>query len=150
MTLSARVPGLVAGMLPGYVDDMLGANGLTRADVDFWAIHPGGRQIVDKAKTVLGLSASDVADSYDILRQYGNMSSPTILFILKRLLERRKESLSQGRREPKTALAMAFGPGLAIEGCLLRADPTPSRLPTLPRLDSLEAHRSTPPDAGRG
>jgi predicted naringenin-chalcone synthase len=53
-----------------------------------------------------------VSDSYDILRRYGNMSSPTILFILKQILE--------GRDEIKNGIALAFGPGLSIEGCLFQ------------------------------
>jgi predicted naringenin-chalcone synthase len=117
MGLSARVPDVIADHLNDYVDDLLGGNGLGRGDVDFWAIHPGGRRIVDRAREVLGLSKADVEDSLAVLRNYGNMSSPTILFVLQRILER---TAGGDGAPPESGIAMAFGPGLTIEGALFR------------------------------
>lgn len=115
MGLSSRVPDVVAENLPGYIDDLLGANALDRNDPDFWAIHPGGRRIVEGARATLDLSEADVADSLAVLRRYGNMSSPTILFVLKRILDQR---LRGDGAPPEHGVAMAFGPGLTIEGAL--------------------------------
>ena len=111
MGLSSRVPHVIAGELPGYLDALLGSHDLTPDDVGFWAIHPGGKAIVDKAKDVLRLSDDDVSDSLEVLRLHGNMSSPTILFVLKRMLERRTKEYG---------VALAFGPGLTIEGALFQ------------------------------
>lgn len=110
MGLSSRVPSVIAEHLPAYLDDLLAPHGLAIGDVDFWAIHPGGRAIVDKAKEILDLSDAAVHDSLEVLRMHGNMSSPTILFVLKRLME------STG--DAATGVALAFGPGLTIEGAL--------------------------------
>jgi len=115
MGLSSRVPDVVGENLPAYVDDLLGAHGLEREDPDFWAVHPGGRRIVEGAREALGLGEADVADSLAVLRRYGNMSSPTILFVLKRILE----NGPGGDGAPlEHGVAMAFGPGLTIEGAL--------------------------------
>lgn len=115
MTLSARVPSVIAEHLPAFVDQLAGCVG-GRERVGFWAIHPGGRAIVEKAQDVLGLQDDDVADSFGVLREFGNMSSPTILFVLKRILDRHRsgEPIGDG------GLAMAFGPGLTLEGAAFR------------------------------
>lgn len=115
MGLSSRVPDVIAGHLPDYVEDLLHANGQTQEEVDFWAIHPGGRAVVERAQEVLGLTPDDVRDSLEVLRRYGNMSSPTILFVLKLILDRRAQG---DGAPPDRGVAMAFGPGLTIEGAL--------------------------------
>ncbi len=115
MGLSSRVPDIVARHLPAYVDGLLGDHDVDRDEVDFWAIHPGGRAVVERAQEVLGLPPTEVRDSLEVLRLYGNMSSPTILFVLKRILE----GSAQGNGAPlERGVAMAFGPGLTIEGAL--------------------------------
>ena len=119
MGLSSRVPDVITRHLPDYLDNLLAPHGLSRADVDFWAIHPGGRAIVEKAQDILSLSDAAVHDSLEVLRLHGNMSSPTILFVLKRFLDRvRNGELSPGNQ---VGVALAFGPGLTIEGALLRS-----------------------------
>ena len=121
MGLSPRVPGVIAKNLPGYLETLLCRNNLTPDAVDFWAIHPGGRAIVEKAQDVLALPDVAVHDSLEVLRQYGNMSSPTILFVLQRFLDRHRAAQAEGKAGLRSGVAMAFGPGLTIEGCLLRA-----------------------------
>jgi predicted naringenin-chalcone synthase len=118
MGLSSRVPEVLARCLPGYIDRLLAESGLQRSDVGFWAVHPGGRQIVEKAQQVLDLSDRDVADSIDILRRFGNMSAPTIMFVLKQISH--NLCRADSAEEAAYGAAMAFGPGLTIEGCLLR------------------------------
>jgi predicted naringenin-chalcone synthase len=115
MGLSSRVPGVLARRLPAFLDGLLEPHGLTPADVDFWAIHPGGRAIVEQARDVLGLPEAAVHDSLEVLRLHGNMSSPTILFVLKRFLDRLDDDAGL-----RTGVAAAFGPGLTLEGCLWR------------------------------
>lgn len=78
-----------------------------------WAVHPGGRAILDKVEDALGLDAAQLAASRHVLAQYGNMSSPTILFVLRELLE------GAGDDGASPVVAMAFGPGLTIESGLL-------------------------------
>jgi predicted naringenin-chalcone synthase len=84
----------------------------SRSQTDYWAIHPGGVRIVEAVKESLNLNDSNVADSMHILKHYGNMSSPTILFILHRILQkiRGEEDTSS-----KSIFACAFGPGLTVE-----------------------------------
>ncbi len=115
MGLSPQVPKAIVKNLPNYLNMLLGRNGLTQSDLDFWAIHPGGRQIIDKIQDSFQLDDSFVRDSYNVLQEYGNMSSCTILFILKRLL-----SQHQNGNGFERGLALAFGPGLTIEGCLFQ------------------------------
>ncbi len=121
MGLSSDVPDVIARCLPAYLDALLKPHGLAPDDVDFWAIHPGGRAIVEKAQAILGLSDDEVRDSLEVLRLYGNMSSPTILFVLKRFLERHHAARAKGESGLKSGVAMAFGPGLTLEGALLRS-----------------------------
>ncbi|MBT8327756.1 MAG: type III polyketide synthase [Bacteroidia bacterium] len=77
-----------------------------------WAIHPGGKQIIDGISSILNLEDTDVETSRAILKSYGNMSSATILFVLKKLLDK-PESLNN------EIIACAFGPGLTLESALL-------------------------------
>jgi predicted naringenin-chalcone synthase len=75
---------------------------------------------VEKARDVIGLDDAAVRDSLEVLRLHGNMSSPTILFVLKRFLDRHHAEQSDGGSPFEHGVAMAFGPGLTIEGCLLQ------------------------------
>ena len=110
MSLSARVPGLLEQHVGGWVDDWLGQRGLTRERIGSWAVHPGGPRIVEGVRRALGLSEPSVSDALAVLEAHGNMSSPTILFIIRRML---------GRGEPLPMVALAFGPGLAGEAVLI-------------------------------
>lgn len=83
-----------------------------RTDTDYWAIHPGGVKIVEAVKESLQLNDSNVEDSLQVLNQYGNMSSPTILFILNRILHKIR---STEPTKSKNIFACAFGPGLTVE-----------------------------------
>ena len=74
--------------------------------IEAWAIHPGGKSIVDAVERGLALPPEKVAASRAVLQEYGNMSSATVLFVLERLM--------QG--QPASGIALAFGPGLAMEG----------------------------------
>jgi alpha-pyrone synthase len=119
MGLSPQVPNVVVKHLPIYLETFLGRYNLTQESLNFFAIHPGGRRIIEKIQAALMLSEEMVRDSFEVLRLYGNMSSPTILFILKRLLERHEAGQASGQGF-QNGLAIAFGPGLSIEGCLFQ------------------------------
>jgi predicted naringenin-chalcone synthase len=111
MTLSTRVPALIAKNLRGCVEKWLHGEGLSLGDIKTWAVHPGGPRILDAVEEGLALPPQALAVSREILAEYGNMSSPTILFVLQRLRE---------RQAPRPCVALGFGPGLAAEGALFR------------------------------
>jgi len=110
MTLAASVPHLIQEHLRPWMTGWLAQHGLGIDDVETWAVHPGGPRILDAVQAALGLEreANDVARA--VLAECGNMSSPTVLFILDRLK-------AGGARPP--CVALAFGPGLVVEATLL-------------------------------
>ncbi len=110
MTLSARVPEIIRGGLGEWMQSWLAGHGLQIEDISSWAIHPGGPRIVDAAEEALELDADLTAGSREVLAAHGNMSSATILFILAELRK---------RNAPLPCVALAFGPGLALECILL-------------------------------
>ncbi|MCT0208058.1 type III polyketide synthase [Synechococcus sp. CS-1332] len=110
MGLSPQVPDLIGAHLRPWLEGWLAGHGLTPAAIASWAVHPGGPRILSAVTKGLGLDPELIEPSRSVLRDYGNMSSPTLLFILERL--RRSGA-------PGPCLAMAFGPGLCIEVALL-------------------------------
>jgi predicted naringenin-chalcone synthase len=115
MTLSHRVPEVLAAEVAPLVDGLLARNGLARGDVTSWAVHPGGPRILDVVGERLGLSEGDLAPSREVLRRHGNCSSPTVLIVL--------EELARTAPTPTGGhiVMLAFGPGLTLYGALLRA-----------------------------
>lgn len=110
MLLSSRVPTIIRRELRDWLDGWLAEQGLARGDIGSWAIHPGGPRVIDAVEEVLGLSAEETRASREVLAEHGNMSSPTVLFILRRLEE---------QRAPRPCVMLAFGPGLVVEAALL-------------------------------
>lgn len=110
MTLATRLPRLIETNLRGWLGQWLARNGLTMSDVGSWAVHPGGPKILDAVAAGLELPASALAESRAVLAEYGNMSSPTILFIVDRLWR---------RQAPRACVALGFGPGLTVEAALI-------------------------------
>lgn len=111
IALSTYVPDLISRNIREVLLPILEVNGLTLSDIGIWAIHPGGKAILDKIMKELDLKQEQLAFSRDVLRHYGNMSSATILFVLKRILD--DESCAGPDRS--RSLAIAFGPGLTVE-----------------------------------
>jgi predicted naringenin-chalcone synthase len=109
MTLSARVPDLLRAHLRPWLDDWLGQNHVGLGAVGSWAVHPGGPRILAAVAETLGLPRDALEASREVLEECGNMSSPTVLFILERL---------QRRQAPRPCVALAFGPGLVAEAAL--------------------------------
>ena len=110
MTLSPRVPELIGRHVRPWLADWLALHGQTIETVGSWAVHPGGPRILSAFGEAVGLDRSALDASYGVLAEFGNMSSPTIAFILQRLLQ---------ARAPRPCVALAFGPGLAAEAALL-------------------------------
>jgi predicted naringenin-chalcone synthase len=111
MVLSGKVPAAIRLALSSQRSAIL--SGAQPSDIDVWAIHPGGRSVLDAVQRALELAPDAMQPSREVLRRYGNMSSPTVMFVLKSLLETRVE----GQR----GCAMAFGPGLVAETMLFHA-----------------------------
>ena len=107
MTLSNYVPQLIEEDFDAIVQRALFAEGKTANDISHWCIHPGGRRILDGIKKSMSLQDGALQSSYDVLQEVGNLSSATLLFVLKKIIDR-KESM------PKL-LGAAFGPGLTVE-----------------------------------
>ncbi len=114
LRLSTYVPKIIEAHIGSIIKDILHT---PPATIGTWAIHPGGRSILDKIEDALGLDPEQLVDSRAVLRDCGNMSSVTILFVLARILGR------TGIRKPQSVCAMAFGPGLTIETALLELQP---------------------------
>ncbi len=111
MTLAKKVPGLIGMHLRPWLETWLRRHGLSLEDIASWAIHPGGPRILSAVEESLGLAPGTAWASYEIFQQFGNMSSPTTLFILDRL--RRAEA-------DRPCVALGFGPGLVAEAALFR------------------------------
>ncbi|WP_119066058.1 type III polyketide synthase [Aggregatilinea lenta] len=114
MRLSAYVPDLLAASVEDFAATLLDRHGLRAADVPFWAIHPGSGKILDHVQARLALTDAQMAHSRAVLRDYGNMSSATILFVLDAL--QRAEQPQSG----DYGVLMAFGPGLTMESLLVQ------------------------------
>ncbi len=117
MKLSVYVPKIVQKNIEGIVERLSESVSQSRDDIDAWAIHPGGRAVLDRVCRGLGLNEEELWASFDILRDYGNMSSPTILFVLKHMLE----DESRGVKPGESMFSAAFGPGLTVESAFLTA-----------------------------
>lgn len=111
MTLSGYVPQLIEEDIAALVAEALEQSDNTKADVGYWCIHPGGRKIVDSIQKQLELTDCDTQPAREVLRQYGNMSSATIFFVLDEICRQAKTTPKASSR----ALGVAFGPGLTME-----------------------------------
>ena len=106
MRLSGEVPGRIVAALadPDVRDHVLGGAEVEACDA--WAVHAGGRSILDAVEKGFSLAPDALDASREVLRNCGNMSSSTLMFVLARLI----------REKPQKGVALAFGPGLAMEG----------------------------------
>jgi predicted naringenin-chalcone synthase len=111
MQLSGQVPGELRSGL--HDAGLKITRGTEPSDIELWAIHPGGRTILDAAEQGLALPPEALCDSRVILRQFGNMSSASVMFVLERLMQR--------ARSGQRGCAMSFGPGVTAETMLFHA-----------------------------
>jgi alpha-pyrone synthase len=117
MKLSTYVPDIIKSGIKDLTKKLLGSKEMNSGNVDFYAIHPGGKRILQVIEEELGLTKEDNAAAYQVLRNYGNMSSPTVLFVIKELMDTLTAADSG-----KTILSFAFGPGLTLESMLLKVE----------------------------
>jgi len=117
MYLSPEIPDHLAPHLNSFLSSLLNGTDTSVDEVGGWAIHPGGRRILDLVRERAELSDRKMAPSRSVFRSYGNMSSPTVFFILDRLFENHPAGTP--------AVMMGFGPGLTMEGQLLLPAPSP-------------------------
>lgn len=115
IVLDASIPDHIAHSVGATIDALLSRNGLSRADVAAWCLHPGGSRVLDAVGRALSLTDAQLRPSRRVLRSHGNMSSPSVLFVLAEVLARAE--LPEGA----PVVLAAFGPGLGVEAALLRA-----------------------------
>ncbi|MHA7283586.1 type III polyketide synthase [Arthrobacter sp. TMS2-4] len=117
MVLGTYVPHIIDDHIIGALEPLLAGDaslqGLDYSEIEHWAIHPGGRSILDKVEAKLGLTREQLVPARETLRNYGNMSSATVMFVLKHILD---QPASHGNDR---ICSMAFGPGLTVETALL-------------------------------
>ncbi|MGZ3922733.1 MAG: type III polyketide synthase [Flavisolibacter sp.] len=107
MTLSGYIPDLIEEDFDQIVDRALQKDNTVKEDVSHWCIHPGGKRVLEAIHKSLELENGQLSPSYDVLKRFGNLSSATILFVLKEML--------QEKRQIKKMFGAAFGPGLTVE-----------------------------------
>lgn len=113
MKLTSYVPEIIQGGIRKLTDEMLLKIKMNFADIRHFAIHPGGKKILEVIEQQLGISHDDNKHAYSVLNRYGNMSSATVLFVLDHLLETLTPENSG-----ENVLSFAFGPGLTLESIL--------------------------------
>ncbi len=102
MFLSTQVPAQLARAMKDHAAQLTAG-----APIDLWAVHPGGRAILDAVETGLALPPEALKDSRCVLSSFGNISSATVMFVLERLMKK--------ARAGQSGCAMSFGPGVAAE-----------------------------------
>lgn len=114
MEISPEVPCILGETVVGFVDRMMASVGLRREDISHWALHPGGPKILQMVGAALGLDEAQTRASRTVLANYGNCSSPTILMVL-------REMLNTDRPEPGSyGILLGFGPGMTMQGMILQ------------------------------
>jgi alpha-pyrone synthase len=146
-TLSPQLPSYIESGVAPIIDNFLNQHHLTKEQIDLWAIHPGGTRIIEKVQLALGLSDERVTDSWAVLREYGNMLSCAVLFVMERMLIRLDTSAENIDRQqleqhncdlvgiatpvdhrqesienlnPLTGIAFSFSPGVGVEGLMFQ------------------------------
>ena len=114
MTLSPELPKIILNDASPVLKKYLNQNGLETSEIKHWALHPGGRAILDSLQNGLGLNDEQMISSREVLRDYGNMSSASILYVLKNIMD--KNIVKAG----DYCCAVAFGPGLTMEAVVFQ------------------------------
>jgi alkylresorcinol/alkylpyrone synthase len=112
-TLAKKVPVVAARGVKEVTGTILKRNGLVPDEIAFWAVHPGGSLVLERIHKELKLPAGALDFSYQILRDYGNMSSPSVMFVLERILKKAKPKRNQ------KCLLLSFGAGFTIFAALM-------------------------------
>lgn len=117
MKLSTYVPSIIKGGILKLTKSLLDKISKNINDIRFFAIHPGGRKILESIEAELGINKLQNEPAYHVLKNYGNMSSPTILFVLQEIINKLNPG-DQGEH----ILSFAFGPGLTLESMILKIE----------------------------
>ena len=117
MKLSSYVPSIIKGGILKLTKNLLDKISKNVSDIRFFAIHPGGRKILESIEEELGINRCQNEPAYHVLKNYGNMSSPTILFVLQEIIRK----LTPGDHG-EHILGFAFGPGLTLESMILKIE----------------------------
>lgn len=112
MVLDQSVPQTIADHFPRIIHPFLEKNGLTIENIDHLVFHPGGKKIVQTVEELFGSLGKNINDTKEVLRLYGNMSSATVLYVLKRVMERNPTKGDKG-------VMLSFGPGFSAQRILL-------------------------------
>ena len=117
MKLSTYVPSIIKGGIRELTQTLLSKSVVDLTTIRYFAVHPGGRRIVENIEQELGIPREKNSAAHFVLRNYGNMSSPTILFVLHEIYKR------LGREDNNECiLSFAFGPGLTLESMVLQIE----------------------------
>jgi alpha-pyrone synthase len=115
MKLSSYVPDVIRNGINALTHKLIKSINLSQDDISHYAIHPGGKKIVETIEQELGLSKEQNKWAYHVLKNYGNMSSPTVLFVLKEIFDRLEQ-----KNDKENLISFAFGPGLTLESMLFQ------------------------------
>lgn len=115
MTLTQKVPDIIQKNIRDMANRLVARTGLTLKEISHFAIHPGGKRILQVIQEELGLDTHELSHSIEVLKSNGNMSSPTVLFVLASILKKLHKE-----HDGQHLLSFAFGPGLTLEGLLFQ------------------------------
>lgn len=115
MTLSGYIPALIEEDFNELVTNALEEAKTTKEEITHWCIHPGGKKILEAVHKSLGFTNGQLEPCYEVLKEYGNMSSPTILFVLEKIMD------VLDKKEPCKIFGAAFGPGITMETFIVSA-----------------------------
>lgn len=115
MRLSSYVPDVIRNGIKALTHKLIKSLSLSQDDIRHYAIHPGGKKILETIEQELGLSKEQNKWAYHVLKNYGNMSSSTVLFVLKEIFDRLEE-----KNDKENLISFAFGPGLTLESMLFQ------------------------------
>jgi predicted naringenin-chalcone synthase len=118
MKLSAYLPDLIEEDFNWLVENALQHASINKSEISHWCIHPGGKKILSAIQKSINIPEEALKQSYNVLRDYGNMSSPTILFVLKEIMD----ELKNREKQKAKIFGAAFGPGLTMETFILSDD----------------------------
>jgi alpha-pyrone synthase len=116
-TLSRYLPTYINKNIEAAITAFLQKNKLRMKDIGIWAVHPGGKRIIENVQQGLMLKESDVNHSWEILDKYGNMLSSSIMFVLEKIKN------TDTNTNTTYCVAMSFSPGVGVECLLLRVKP---------------------------
>ena len=111
--LSENLPDYIYRGVEPVVAEVLRDNGLKKADIDLWAVHPGGPKIIQQSVRSLGIPVESAAQSWDVLSRFGNMLSVSLIFVLEEMVRQ-----APSTKPISTGVAFAFAPGVTVEGIL--------------------------------